>query len=317
MESPLFPRLQQMRDALKRVAFGPALQSHEPALRPDSDRVRMLEAKVEYLLDEVYGLKQLLRWHGPTSAMMDALHRGQIETFDYQWTYLPDMDKGLDNPAWRAAVVDDACRRVEKPPEWFRGKKVIDCGCGSGRYTWALAKLGANVTAFDTSEGGLAATRRECRDFPGIIYAQHDILKPFPFDRDFDLVWCYGVLHHTGDFYGALQNIAGLVKPGGLLYFMAYAEPERGAIDHYAYYHEVAAMRAALTACSFADRARILTEVAGRGKALGWFDAVSSQINDTFTAEELYQMVACLGFENIRRTRPDERNHNIVATRKA
>jgi hypothetical protein len=46
----------------------------------------------------------------------------------------------------------------------------------------------------------------------------------------------------------------------------------------------------------------------------GWFDAVSPRINDLLTFEEIAELLARLGFKNIRRTR-EGRNHHIVADR--
>jgi hypothetical protein len=104
--------------------------------------------------------------------------------------------------------------------------------------------------------------------------------------------------------------------PAAMLYFMVYAEPGRKEISEYAYYHEVMAMRQALISASLEERAEILSLVEGEKKALGWFDAISSQVNYLYTIEELFQMLDHLGFEDIRRTVPEERNHNVTTINK-
>jgi SAM-dependent methyltransferase len=253
---------------------------------------------------------------GPESEMLDALHQKQIETFNFQWRRLPYQYDFLSNPEWRGKVAENLCWRLERGAEWFAGKKVLDCGCGPGRHSWTFASLCARVTAFDTSENGLASARKECEAFPSVTIESHDILNPLPFPRDYDLVWSYGVLHCTGDTFGGLRNIAKHVRPGGMLYFMVYAEPGRKEISEYAYYHEVMAMRQALISASLEERAEILSLVEGEKKALGWFDAISSQVNYLYTIEELFQMLDHLGFEDIRRTVPEERNHNVTTIKK-
>jgi SAM-dependent methyltransferase len=315
-EPPLFPRLKKMRSRLEETSLTSILNSKEPAGSDELSRVRLLEAKIEYLLDEVYSLKSLLRWHQPSSEMLQALHRSQIESFNFQWKNLPYNDVFMSNPLWRERAVDDLCQRAGLPPEWFRGKKILDCGCGPGRHAWTFAKLRAQVTAFDSSETGVAKAREECRDFSTVTVEQRNILEPLPYDCDYDLVWSFGVLHCTGDTFGGLKNITRHVRPGGQLYFMVYAEPDRSTIGDYVYYHEVMAMRQALIAAPYEERARVLALLDGANKTQEWFDAISSQINDLYTVEELFRMVEHLGFENIRRTKPDVSNHNIVATKR-
>jgi SAM-dependent methyltransferase len=315
-EPPVFPRIKRMHDALEGSSLSGVI-SADGAATDQLSRIRMLEAKVEYLLDEVYSLKSMLRWHRPTSEMLTALHQGQLATFNFQWQRLPYHDNFLSNPEWRGRATADLCRRVEREPDWFRGKKVLDCGCGPGRHSWVFGSLGAQVTAFDTSENGIANARKECEGFPDVTIEYRNILEPLPYSRDYDLVWCYGVVHCTGDTFGALRNITRHLRPGGLLYFMVYAEPSRGEFGEYVYYHEVMAMRQALIGASLEERARVLSLVEGDTQALGWFDAVSSQINDLYTVEELFQMLDHLGFEDIRRTTPDERNLNITAVKRA
>jgi SAM-dependent methyltransferase len=57
------------------------------------------------------------------------------------------------------------------------GKRVLDCGCGPGRHTWALAHLGAQVTAFDMSDSGLAEAKRECANYPTAIIEKRNIFR--------------------------------------------------------------------------------------------------------------------------------------------
>lgn len=306
----LFPRLGTVDDKL------PALRdAYDPAGWPPDERVAMLEAKVEYLLDELYRLKSQMRSLLPLSSTIAGLRRYQVESFDYEWKHLPFHEEFLSNEAWRPRAGDDVAARCGVNKAWFKGKRILDCGCGPGRHTWAFATLGASVTAFDMSDSGLAAARAACTEFPDVTIEKRDILEPLPYRTDYDLVWCYGVVHHTGDPRRALENITRHVRPGGLLYFMVYAEPRRSNVHDYAYYHEIAAIREASRSLSFADKAEILKQIEGEQHALAWFDAVSSEINELFTFEELAGIVSALGFTDIRRTMPQETMHNLVARR--
>lgn len=314
-EAPLFARLRRMREHLPSsglVAWDPTHAGLDA-----QERIRLLEAKVEYLLDELYTAKSLLRFLTPTTEPIQRLREHQRQTFDYQWGALPYHDQFLTNEAWKEQAAADVAARLDKPMEWFRGKKVLDCGCGPGRHAYAFARLGARVVAFDTSPTGLAEVRRIAQQFPGQIEAfEHDMLRDIPVPCDFDVVWAYGVIHHTGDAFRALKNITHHVRPGGWLYLMVYTEPRRHRADDYAYRHEIHAMRQALVNVPLERRAEIVRKLDGDRQALNWFDAISSEINDLFTTEELYRLLGFLGFENLSRTMPEETMQNVIAQKK-
>lgn len=313
--SAVFSRLAAMAKKLRRAnTYGSIDLLYNPEGGPER-RVKMLEAKVEYLLDELYTAKSQLRRLVSAAGQFERDKAYQLKTFDFQWNHLPYHDAFLSNPAWRAKAVDDLCHRLEVDPSWLAGRRVLDCGCGPGRHAWAFSSLGAQVTAFDMSDIGLLGAKRECAEFPNTIIEKRNILEPLPYPNNFDVVWSYGVIHCTGDTYGALSNISRHVKPGGLLYFMVYSEPERTNFDAYVYYHEVYAFRQLTRHLSFPDKADVLKRIQGDRWTLSWFDAISSEINDLYTFEEAADMLQSLGFINIKRTTLAESNLNIVATK--
>lgn len=115
---------------------------------------------------------------------------------------------------------------VQLPREYFRGKTVLDVGCGSGRWTYAMASLGARVVAVDFSEAAVQITSEVTERMDGgagevtVIQAS---LFHLPFESaQFDFVVSWGVLHHTYDTAAAFRRIAPLVRPGGLFYVMVY-----------------------------------------------------------------------------------------------
>ncbi len=107
------------------------------------------------------------------------------------------------------------------------GRTFLDVGCGSGLFSLAAHRLGARVRSFDYDADSVAATA-ELRD----RFAQDadwDVGQGSILDEGtvadlgrFDVVYSWGVLHHTGDLWHAMDLVAGLVAPGGLLYISVY-----------------------------------------------------------------------------------------------
>lgn len=310
-ELPIFPRLQQVASLVEAISRQPK----EPAHLSARDQIRLLEAKVEYLLDETYRTKSLLRLLPQAATVLQKLKDYQVSSFDYQWADIVYHDEFLSNEAWRKKAPSDVAQRLEISPDWFRGKKILDCGCGPGRHAWVFGRLGASVTAFDLAERALTIARKATMEFPNVTIDRQNISAPLPYATDFDLVWCYGVLHHTGDTFGTLANIARHVRPGGCIYLMLYAEPRRSNIFDYQYQHEVTTLREATRHLTFDQKAKVFEQIEGPGQTLAWFDAISSEINDLYTFEEIVAHLSGLGFEGIRRTMPHETMHNVVATR--
>ncbi|MBM3279378.1 MAG: methyltransferase domain-containing protein [Candidatus Handelsmanbacteria bacterium] len=99
-------------------------------------------------------------------------------------------------------------------PEFFRGRLVLDAGCGYGRHARAVEEFGAEVVGLDLSVA-VRNARRLTRDNPRIHIVQGDLFSP-PFPREtFDLVYSWGVLHHTPDPRRAFEGLLDFVKEGG------------------------------------------------------------------------------------------------------
>ena len=85
--------------------------------------------------------------------MLDSLRRRQtLASFDYQWGEIPSGDAMLSDP-WFVENADrilaDELLGVDR--RWFRGREALDAGCGGGRWSYALLRLGCRVTAVDFS----------------------------------------------------------------------------------------------------------------------------------------------------------------------
>jgi 2-polyprenyl-3-methyl-5-hydroxy-6-metoxy-1,4-benzoquinol methylase len=119
-------------------------------------------------------------------------------------------------------LIGDWLADVRMPREHFRGLTVLDAGCGTGRWTYAMASLGARVVAVDVSDAAVDQTRKITRDVGEVEVVQASLLA-LPFEpAQFDFVVSWGVLHHTLDTHAAFRTIAPLVRPGGHLHVMVY-----------------------------------------------------------------------------------------------
>jgi 2-polyprenyl-6-hydroxyphenyl methylase/3-demethylubiquinone-9 3-methyltransferase len=117
--------------------------------------------------------------------------------------------------------------------EW-QGRRFLDVGCGSGLFSLCAFQLGARpVHSIDVDPNSVACA----------AYLRHEHVEASPdwsielgsvLDRPFletiepaDLVFSWGVLHHTGSLWQALENAFGLVRPGGLICVALYNHPRR------------------------------------------------------------------------------------------
>jgi SAM-dependent methyltransferase len=109
---------------------------------------------------------------------------------------------------------------------WYRGRRVLDAGCGHGRYLAAFASLGAEVVGLEA--GPLRCAQESLGSGPRIGLVRGSVLAPPLRESTFDLVFCDGVLHHTDDPRRGYLALARLVRPGGALYTWLY--PAEGSL---------------------------------------------------------------------------------------
>jgi SAM-dependent methyltransferase len=293
-----------------------------PARDDYEGRIAYLEEVVRHLDFQVAGQASLLR-HLAGPHMQDLPEvRATRASFDFQWAELPKGRYMLENEQFRAEAPGYVQEFTGLPADWFRGKSVLDAGCGLGRYSWALCQLGARVTSIDQSASGLQRTAEACRDYPGHRTVQVDLLQPLPLDESFDLVWSFGVLHHTGDTYRAFTHVAQWVKPDGYLYVMVYGKPREGHRDDYAEINEYDEWRQRTRNLALRDKLTAVRahmrdggfRVAGEEHVHGYFDAIAPPINDLYTFPEVEAWFQEAGFTSIRQT-VNTRNLHIIGRR--
>lgn len=135
-----------------------------------------------------------------------------------------DYVRKLDEAAIEQATLDFSAL---VPEECVRGKDVVDIGSGSGLHGLAALRLGArSLLALDIDRDSVEATASTLANFaPGGDYR---VIEKSILDHDaadlgeFDLVYSWGVLHHTGAMWDAIDAASKRVKPGGVFALAIY-----------------------------------------------------------------------------------------------
>lgn len=132
-------------------------------------------------------------------------------------------------------IDEDGIRRAEDRLTSFlgvgavSGRTFLDVGCGSGLHSLAALRLGAKrVLAIDLDPHSVSTARAVLDRFWSDGNKSVENLSVFSLDREqvgeFDIVYSWGVLHHTGDMDRAIRTAAGHVKPGGLFAVALYGK---------------------------------------------------------------------------------------------
>lgn len=114
----------------------------------------------------------------------------------------------------------------------LEGKSFLDIGSGSGLFSLAARRLGARVYSFDYDTESVACTQElKHRYFAGDMdwtVERGSVLDTDYVERlgQFDIVYSWGVLHHTGAMWQALANAARPVHVGGRLFIAIYNDQE-------------------------------------------------------------------------------------------
>lgn len=201
--------------------------------------------------------------------------------------YFRELDARIFQPRYmRLTVADSDVRPFSRYVDFVAlpGKDVLEVGCGSGIAVQLFAEAGADVTAVDLTPWAVETTRARLEAFGlngNVVEADGEDL-PFE-DASFDLVFSWGVIHHTSDMSRALSELVRVCRPGGKLVLMLY---HRRSLFFVAY-------RALARFLPLARRLGFHFEGARAGEREGF-------IARHFTRREVERMLAEHGLERIR-----------------
>lgn len=117
--------------------------------------------------------------------------------------------------------------------EDLNGCTFLDAGCGSGLFSLAAVRLGADeVVSFDYDPDSVACCRRlkEREGVQNWTVEQGNLLDDEYMSElgSFELVYCWGVAHHTGEMWSAIENVLNTVDSGGQLCLGIYNYADKG-----------------------------------------------------------------------------------------
>ncbi len=156
------------------------------------------------------------------------------DAFGWQWQTFRTSQ--LDSRTGTTITRDRLSRCLGGDLAALAGRRVLDAGCGAGRFSEVLLDAGAHVFAVDISTAVEAAHINFGADRRFFV-CQSDILAIPVAARSFDVVLCLGVIQHTPDPERTIAALAEYVRPGGLL-----------IIDHYSTGYPLTFSRRALRA---------------------------------------------------------------------
>jgi SAM-dependent methyltransferase len=185
------------------------LDLESPELQIDVESGRLLCPSCGETYPIVSGIPRFVR--GETYA----------DNFGLQWNRFRTTQ--LDSHSGTSITRERFLAQTACKPD-MRNARVLDAGCGAGRFAEIALSLGADLVTLDLSTA-VDACKENLGGATPLSLIQADLLKiPFP-QGTFDLVYCFGVLQHTPDPRAAVRALTGQVKAGGWLAIDIYRIP--------------------------------------------------------------------------------------------
>jgi SAM-dependent methyltransferase len=139
-------------------------------------------------------------------------------SFGFQWNRFDriQVDRVMKNDLSR-----DRFYQTTGWPERMEGQRILEAGCGSGRFTDLALETGAEVFSFDLSLAVEAAWRNNAGSSRLTVF-QAGIYEIPLRKESFDKIFCMGVLQHCPDVAGAFQSLVPFLRPGGEIVIDVY-----------------------------------------------------------------------------------------------
>jgi SAM-dependent methyltransferase len=258
-------------------------------------RARDIDALYKVLYDRVHDRDEALEITPNSTA----------GAFSKQWEEFPEGEYLLSDPWFKANVGRILTEQeILLDPSWFKGRKVLDAGCGNGRWTYGLASLGAKLTSVDINQSAIDAARvavnEIAQDVRFLKSPLEDLLEATGGDT-FELVFCWGVAHHCVRFNKVLDALCASVAPGGVLYLYLYGSDSMDWKEESRIFKDRVAYNVLM---DDEERMRFLLKKAGGNRDIvhNVHDLYAPLINRRFTFDETKGMLAERGFTDVLRT---------------
>jgi SAM-dependent methyltransferase len=217
-------------------------------------------------------------------------------SFDYQW-------RNLSSPSleYTEKRIEELLDYTGLKPGFFMGKRCLDAGCGTGRWTWAMFQMGGIVDSFDVSDEAVNAARSvNPRSYVGDITA----LQP---PGEYDFVLCWGVLHHMKEPIEGFRRVVSQVKSGGHLHIMVYHRDTQRVYE---------AGRKKWPQLTEGERLALCREMVSKhgGNVHGWWNAFNPTFNWSFHHNDVKKWFEDAGFRDIRLVK--KYNINLIGCKK-
>lgn len=141
-------------------------------------------------------------------------------SFGFQWLRhaRTQLDDHLGAPVSRRRFFAET-----RWPERLEGERVLEVGCGAGRFTGPAASTGATVVSVDLSVA-VEANHATNGARENVLIVQADLRRLPVRPGSFDRLFCFGVLQHTPDPAAAFAALPALLRPGGRLAVDCYVK---------------------------------------------------------------------------------------------
>ena len=203
-----------------------------------------------------------------------------LKSFGDQWTTYEVAHDDEDRATFTA--------KTGMPIEQLTGLRVLDAGCGGGRYARICGMAGATVIGADHTRAVDKAAAL-CADLSEVSFIQADLKQlPLP-PASFDFVFSIGVMHHDADTRKVFDAVARLVKPGGRYSVWLYRRNQ--------WWQEL--INSSLRALTTRLPAAALKPLCHLGAMLGGIPVVNKTLNKiiNFSAHPSYENRVCDTFD--------------------
>jgi SAM-dependent methyltransferase len=256
------------------------------------------------------------------------LRAGSPDRFGYEWAAYSEMRPEYEEQfrRWTAPLT---------PDDW-RGRAVLDVGCGMGRNSfWPLRYGAKRALALDVDERSVAAARQTLAAFPAAEVRQQSIYE-FGERDAYDIAFSIGVIHHLQQPERALAAMTRAARPGGRVLIWVYGRENNGWIVYFfdpwrrllfsrlpiGVVHHLSLYPSLLLWCVLrlgvgGDYLRLLRGFAFRHLRSVVFDQMLPRIAHYWRREEVERLMREAGLEDVRLTWVNRMSWSALGTKPA